>query len=199
MDLLARRHWIFDMDGTLTVPAHDFAAARRALSVPPGADILAHIAGLPAAAAQAAHAWLDGWERELAAAARPQDDARALLAALAGRGARLAVLTRNTVPVAWQTLRAAGLAHHFAPALVLGRESAPPKPAPDGVCRLLDHWGARPEDAVMVGDYVHDIGAGLAAGTATVFVQRRPGDQAPGAHRTVTDLRALLPAAEVRP
>ena len=38
------RHWVFDMDGTLTVAVHDFAAIRRALEIPPQDDILAHLA-----------------------------------------------------------------------------------------------------------------------------------------------------------
>ena len=36
---LGRRHWIFDLDGTLTVAAHDFAAIRRTLGIPPGRDV----------------------------------------------------------------------------------------------------------------------------------------------------------------
>lgn len=168
-----RRHWIFDMDGTLTVPAHDFAAARRALGIPPGADILAHIAALPAAEAAAAQAWLARWEQDIADRAELQPDAGALVEALVARGARLAILTRNTVPVAHRTLRAIGLADRFESAVVLGRESARPKPAPDGVLRILRHWAVAATDAVVVGDYLHDVRAGRAAGTATVLVNRR--------------------------
>ena len=41
------RHWVFDLDGTLTVPVHDFALIRRALDIPADADILGHLAALP--------------------------------------------------------------------------------------------------------------------------------------------------------
>jgi len=34
------RHWVFDMDGTLTIAVHDFAAIRRALEIPEEDDIL---------------------------------------------------------------------------------------------------------------------------------------------------------------
>ena len=43
MHLRDRTHWIFDMDGTLTVPMHDFAWLHRTLDVPEGDDILATI------------------------------------------------------------------------------------------------------------------------------------------------------------
>ena len=71
MKLREVRHWVFDMDGTLTVAVHDFAAIRRALEIPAEADILTHLAGLPVAEAAAKHAWLLEHERELACAAQP--------------------------------------------------------------------------------------------------------------------------------
>lgn len=42
-----RSHWVFDLDGTLTVAVHDFAAIRQELSIPDGCDILGHLAALP--------------------------------------------------------------------------------------------------------------------------------------------------------
>ena len=38
--LRRRRHWIFDMDGTLTVSAHDFEHMRRELGLAPEVPIL---------------------------------------------------------------------------------------------------------------------------------------------------------------
>ena len=46
------KHWVFDMDGTLTVAVHDFAAIRVALQIPPEDDILTHLAALPADVAE---------------------------------------------------------------------------------------------------------------------------------------------------
>ena len=48
MSLADVRHWVFDMDGTLTVAVHDFAAIRVALAIPAEHDILTHLAELPA-------------------------------------------------------------------------------------------------------------------------------------------------------
>ena len=48
MDLLKhRRHWIFDMDGTLTVSAHDFEHIRRELGLAPQAPILEALHAMP--------------------------------------------------------------------------------------------------------------------------------------------------------
>ena len=35
-----RTFWVFDLDGTLTVPVHDFAAIKRELGLDPEVDIL---------------------------------------------------------------------------------------------------------------------------------------------------------------
>jgi len=61
-----RQHWVFDMDGTLTLAIHDFPAIKRALDIPQEHDILAHLAQLPEDEAAAKHAWLLAHERELA-------------------------------------------------------------------------------------------------------------------------------------
>ncbi len=52
------RHWVFDMDGTLTIAVHDFLYIRRMLEIPTHADILGHLASLPSAEAVQKHAWL---------------------------------------------------------------------------------------------------------------------------------------------
>ena len=62
------RHWVFDMDGTLTLAVHDFPAIKRALGIPQEHDILSHLAALPEDEAVAKHAWLLEHERELAVA-----------------------------------------------------------------------------------------------------------------------------------
>ena len=43
MTITEVRHWVFDMDGTLTIAVHDFAAIRRALEIPEEDDILQNL------------------------------------------------------------------------------------------------------------------------------------------------------------
>jgi len=144
-------HWIFDLDGTLTVPVHDFAFICRELDVPPGADILGHLDSLPEPEASRRHVRLQEIELDLARKALPSAGALEVLERLHRIGARLGILTRNDREIAMLTLDAIGADRYFARENVLGRSEAPPKPDPTGIHRILSGWGADPVNAVMVG------------------------------------------------
>ncbi|KHL53078.1 HAD family hydrolase [Xanthomonas cannabis] len=179
LPLSACRHWVFDMDGTLTEPVHDFALIRRALEIPPDADILHHLAALPVNESQAKHAWLLEHERALAEAARPAPGAQQLVRALQADGCRLGLLTRNARSLAQVTLEAIGLADAFAPDDIVGRDEAAPKPAPDGLRHFQRRWAVSAAALLMVGDHHNDLACGRAAGAGTVLVNT-PGDPWPG-------------------
>lgn len=170
MSLAPIRHWVFDMDGTLTVAVHDFAAIRVALEIPAEDDILHHLAALPAEVAAAKHAWLMEHERELALNAQPAPGAIELVRELHERGHQLGILTRNAHSLALLTLEAIGLGDCFATEDILGRDEAPPKPHPGGLLHLAEQWQVAPSEMVMVGDYRFDLDSGRAAGTHTVLV-----------------------------
>jgi len=164
------QHWVFDMDGTLTLSVHDFPAIRRHLEIPAGADILHHLEILPTAERDAKHAWLLEHERELAMRSTAANGAVELVQALCERGCRLGILTRNAKELAHITLEAIGLDDCFAHEDVLGRDEAPPKPHPGGLEHFSRHWNVVPSDLVMVGDSPLDLECGRAAGTRTVLV-----------------------------
>jgi HAD superfamily hydrolase (TIGR01509 family) len=170
MSLSQLRHWVFDMDGTLTIAVHDFPAIKRALGIPQDHDILSHLAALPTDEAAAKHAWLLEHERELAVASRPAPGAVELVKTLAAKGYRLGILTRNARELAHVTLEAIGIADCFDVDDVLGRDEAPPKPDPGGLLKLAQAWEVEPSQMVMVGDYQFDLACGKAAGTHTVLV-----------------------------
>lgn len=170
MTLKDINHWVFDMDGTLTIAVHDFAAIRQALGIAAEDDILTHLNGLPSDEAAAKHAWLLEHERELALASTPAPGAVELVRDLSARGYRLGVLTRNAQALAYITLKAIGLGECFAPQDVLGRDNAAHKPDPDGLLQLAQAWGVAPANMVMVGDYRFDLECGRAAGSKTVLV-----------------------------
>ena len=80
-----------------------------------------------------------------------------------------------------------------------------PKPAPDVLVNALEAIGARPEEAVYVGDTAGDVLAGRAAGLETVAVTwgfgseddlagARPGHVA----RSVEELASILLGGEAR-
>lgn len=170
MKLSAARHWVFDMDGTLTLAVHDFEAIKRVLDIPLEHDILHHLAALPEDEAAAKHAWLLEHERELALNARPAAGAIELVRALQSRDCRLGILTRNAHELALLTLQAIGLGDCFATADILGRDEAPPKPHPGGLLQLAERWQVAPAELVMVGDYRFDLECARAAGACGVLV-----------------------------
>lgn len=170
MKLADARHWVFDMDGTLTIAVHDFEAIKRALEIPPEDDILHHLASLPPAEAAGKRAWLLAHERELAYAATPAAGALELLHSLRERGCRLGVLTRNAHELALVTLQAVGMGDCFASEDILGRDEAPPKPHPGGLLHLAEKWEVAPQTLVMVGDYRFDLECARAAGAHGVLV-----------------------------
>lgn len=171
--LQRRRHWIFDLDGTLTVSAHDFEHMREALGLAPEVPILEALHAMPEA--EAAPLWerLNQLEFHYAGKASLMHGADALLQILHERDCRLAILTRNTMPVVKHTLRACAIDHFFPLEHILDRDSCTPKPSPDGINQLLQMWQADPSDSVMIGDYLYDLEAGRNAGVATVHLDTR--------------------------
>jgi HAD superfamily hydrolase (TIGR01509 family) len=168
--ILSCRHWIFDLDGTLTLPVHDFALIRSELRIPDGADILGHLDSLSEHEALPLRKRLHEMETELLTRTAAATGADELLSRLASRGSRLGILTRNTRVTAISTLAAIGAEGYFDPSCIIGRDDSLPKPDPEGVEKLCSGWGTPPDEAVMVGDYFFDLQSGRAAGAATVHV-----------------------------
>ena len=168
-----RNHWIFDMDGTLTISAHDFEHIRRKLGLQHQVPILEALNAMPVA--QAAPLWesLNEMEEFYADKSSLMHGATSILQKLQSRGAQLAILTRNTMPIVEKTLRACGIEHFFPREAILDRNSCQPKPAPDGIHQLLDHWQADAENTVMVGDYLFDLQAGKRAGVTTIHIDQQ--------------------------
>jgi len=177
--LSSRSCWIFDLDGTLTLPVHDFIFIRRELEIPAGADILGHLDALPPQEAMHRRRRLDAIERELAGRAEAAPGVTELLEQLQSIGVRMGILTRNSCEIALLTLEAIGAHRYFDATLVLGRDEAPPKPDPAGIQHLLDRCDAGAECSVMVGDYLFDLQAGRAAGVVTIHVGRPDGQRWP--------------------
>lgn len=169
-NILSRKHWVFDMDGTLTIAKHDFDGIREELGLPVGLPILESIAKLPDEEATAVNRRLDEIELQIAERSEPAGGAAKLLETLLSQGAEIGILTRNNAINIHVTLKAAGLLHYFAQDDLISRDCITPKPAPDGIHHLLNNWQAEVNDAVMVGDSIHDLNAGRNAQTATIYL-----------------------------
>ncbi len=93
----------------------------------------------------------------------------ALLTELQARGAKLAVVTSKRRAHALLGLELCGLTPFF-PVLVAGDDVQSGKPDPECVLKALSELGVEAFGALMVGDSVHDVEAGMRAGTSAAFV-----------------------------
>ena len=107
---------------------------------------------------------------------RCYDDVPEVIAALAERGHKLAVVTSKASPIAHQSLGFVGLDHFFP--VVVGYDDTPRhKPDPEPVRVALSRLGVLADDSVFVGDSPHDILAGNAAGVVTIAALWGPFDR----------------------
>ncbi|GBF49270.1 HAD hydrolase, family IA, variant 3 [Leptospira ryugenii] len=167
---LSSRHWVFDMDGTLTEAVHDFPAIKKELDLPLELDILTGLSLLDPDRRKEKEILLNQIELEIARKAKPQESAFELLLCLQERGDQLAILTRNSKENAILTLEAAGLLAFFPKPLILSRDEAKPKPDPEGLLHLRNLWSCPDQEMVMVGDYLYDLQAGKAAKATTIYL-----------------------------
>ena len=165
-----RQHWIFDLDGTLTISAHDFDYIRSELGLDEEVPILETLNAMPTEQSTPLWQRLNELEIYYAGKAKIMDGSRAILEKLAARGVRLGILTHNVMPIVMETLRACDIAHLFHKDYVVDRDVATPKPSADGIHHLLDLWQADTEDTVMVGDYLYDLQSGRSAGVTTIHL-----------------------------
>jgi phosphoglycolate phosphatase len=127
------------------------------------------------------------------AAAAPQAEAVPLipyLEGLRGRGLRLGVATNDAEAPALAHLEAAGIVAHFD--FIAGFDSGHGgKPAPGQLLGFCAATGLAPQEVVMVGDSLHDLRAGRAAGMRTLAVLTglaSAADLAPLADAVIADI-----------
>ena len=155
---------IFDMDGTLTKPVIDFGAMRRDLAIPSG-DIASVVLSWPPE--KQAWAWeiIRGHEEIALEKMALQDGCAGLLGACRARGLKLGVVTRNSKESTQHLCERFGLQFDT----VVTREFPWIKPHPGPVLHILEQWQAQAGRVMMIGDYIHDIECGHAAGVKTCF------------------------------
>ena len=91
------------------------------------------------------------------------------LSSLTQRGIKLGVATNDGVNAAMAHLKSAGIIGHFK--FISGYDSGHGgKPEPGQLLAFCKHTRLSPEDCIMVGDSLHDLRAGRAAGMRTIGV-----------------------------
>ncbi|MBI2503393.1 MAG: HAD-IA family hydrolase [Candidatus Latescibacteria bacterium] len=174
---------LFDMDGTITRPHIDWAELRQRLQVPAGVSIMDYIESLPPPRQEQASAVLEAVEMEAATEAALNPGAAELLVQLCRDGLRLALITNNHRRAMQVVVEKFGLDFD----LLLSREDAPLKPAPDLLLLALERFGCTPAEACFVGDGRYDRVASEAAGVFYIHLD----PQAPAEGLTVPSLGEL--------
>ncbi len=169
------------MDGTLTVPIIDFIAIREKLAIPAGQDLAHTLNARPEP--QRSEGWqlIEDFEAEAAKNNRFQPGAPETLSHLHDVGIRLGVITRNrrsNCEILFDQLDIT-----FEP--VLTREYPHIKPAPEPCLHVIEQWRLNPHECLMVGDFIHDLECGNAAGAKTCFF-RNPGKEDFSGHADYT-------------
>ncbi|HEX8341535.1 MAG TPA: HAD family hydrolase, partial [Tepidisphaeraceae bacterium] len=157
---------LFDMDGTLTLDAVDFADIRRQLGLTPTDSILDALTHMPPAERAEAEALVHAREAAAAAESALADGCADLLAWLDARGIGRALITRNRRSNVRTVFDRHGL--HFD--IAITREDGKFKPDPAPLLLACERLGVAPAQAWMVGDWKYDIEAGNAAGMPTVWL-----------------------------
>jgi len=177
---------LFDMDGTITRPHIDWKTLRARVGAPEGATIIGHIESLPAAEAAAADAILLETEMDAAVHSDTNPGVSELFARLYDLPLKLALITNNHRAAMEHVVAKFGLRFD----LLLSREDATLKPAPDLFLLALERLGLGADDVVCLGDGRYDRMACAAAGIPYVHLAHSPDEPVDGP--TIRELGQLL-------
>ncbi len=167
---------LFDFDGTLTCPgALNFSIIKEALGCPLQDPVLEFIDGIfdPDKKSNAMAA-LDQFEMEAAKKSEPNEGAEEIVSYLKFKGLSLGIISRNSHN---SILRALENFNHICREhfdIIISRDDPiRPKPSGDGILSAASYLGVKPEEIMVVGDFIFDIEAGNRAGAITVFLDTK--------------------------
>jgi HAD superfamily hydrolase (TIGR01509 family) len=159
---------IFDLDGTITQPFFDFDAIRREMGFEPDAGpILELMEKMTPQQREDAERILLSHEEKAVAESTLNPGARETLDALRQMGIRIGILTRNKRDNVFAVADKHGLKFDA----VVGREEGPVKPDAFGVEYLCRQFGVKPQETLVVGDYLFDLLCAKAAGAVSVLLK----------------------------
>ena len=179
----------FDLDGTLVKMRLNFKSIRRELGIPEG-DTLEYIRSLPKNESRDLLKKLETREKKAAKQAEIAEGAREILEYCRDAGIKVVVITRNSQEAASLTMEVLDLQVD----MIISREDATPKPSPEALHFVLNHYGIEPYQMAYVGDYLYDVQAGNAAGVKTILIttQERADEWAPTADLVALDLFEVM-------
>ena len=158
---------IFDLDGTITEPYFDFDAIREEIGLPrDSGPILESMEKMTPQQRRTAEKILYYHEQKAVIESKLNADAKETLSTIRSEGIHIGILTRNKRDNAFAIARK----HDLEFDAVIGREDGPVKPDAFGVLKLCRKFGVKPEETLLVGDYLFDLQCAKAAGAVAVLL-----------------------------
>lgn len=182
---------IFDLDGTITQPYFDFDAIRQEMELDKNSGpILESMQKMTPQQRQRAEQILHYHEQKAVAESRLNAGAKQTLSALRQAGIRIGILTRNRRSNA----EAIASKHKLKFDAIVDRDDGPVKPDAFGVLRLCQQFGVKPEQTLVVGDFLFDMLSAKAAGAVAVLLanHERADEFAKHADFTIQNIKQVL-------
>jgi HAD superfamily hydrolase (TIGR01509 family) len=158
---------IFDLDGTITQPYFDFDAIREEMGLAKDSGpILESMEKMSPEQRQQAEKILHFHEEKAVTDSKLNPGAKQTLDAIRQAGINIGILTRN------KRCNALAIAakHNLKFDAIVDREDGPVKPNAFGVLQICRQFGVKPEETLVVGDYLFDILSAKAAGAIAVLL-----------------------------
>ena len=158
---------IFDLDGTITQPYFDFDAIREEIGLArDSGPLLESMEKMKPQLRRRAEKILFIHEQKAVIESKLNAGAEQTLSALRAAGIHIGILTRNKRSNAY----AIAQKHKLKFDAVIGREDGPVKPDAFGVLELCRQFGVKPQETLLVGDYLSDLLCAKAAGAVAVLL-----------------------------
>lgn len=166
---------IFDLDGTITQPYFDFDAIRREMGLDEDAGpVLEAMEKMSPERRQRVQEILHFHESRAVEESKLNAGAKETLLELRKKGIHIGILTRNRRCNALAIARKHGLKFDA----IVDREDGPVKPDAFGVLRICQQFRVKPDETIVVGDYLFDLLCAKAAGaTAVLLANHSQADQ----------------------
>ncbi|GAJ08386.1 unnamed protein product [marine sediment metagenome] len=195
MQVMSIKAVIFDLDGTITQPYFDFDAIREEMGLErDSGPVLESMEKMTPQQRQRAEEILHFHERRAVTESRLNAGAKQTLSALRKAGIHIGILTRNKRSNALAIARK----HNLKFEIIVDREDGPVKPDAFGVLRICEQFGVKPEETLLVGDYLFDLLCAKAAGAVAVLLANhdRAAEFAGYADFTVEKISQILQIVE---